>query len=371
MHREILLPAEGETLAGLLAAQELCFNTTSDRSIVFHARVDEQWAVRRGDVIGGYGVYHCGLHMLGRDVPMGGIAAVAVVPEARGQGIARGMMAAALDKLREQGRPIAGLYASTWSLYRQVGFEQAGTRVARKIRTDAIRAERSGLPVRRVSEAELRALVRPRHGNLVRSDGLWTRLLQPVTGKVHCYVVGDGEGWAVLWQEAPGPWYTWVVRDWGWSTPAAAHRLWGLLAEASTMATEAQWYGAPDDVMETLLVNRGARVTDVERWMIRIVDVPTALEARGWAADGEVVVDIEDDGMPDNAGAWTITVRDGQASVTRGGAAQARLHIRALASIYTGFHTAAQLQSVGRVEGDTRALDALFAAPAPWMADHF
>lgn len=371
MHRELLLPAEGDVLAGLLAAQELCFNSTPERSVVFHERVDEQWAVRRGEVVGGYGVYHCGLHLLGRDVPMGGIAAVAVVPEARGQGIARGMMAAALDKLREQGRPLAGLYASTWSLYRQVGFEQAGTRVARKSRTDAIRVERSALPVRRVSEAELRAVARPRHGNLVRSDGLWTRLLHPVTGKVHNFVVGDGEGWAVLWQEAPGPWYTWVVRDWGWSTPAAALRLWSLLAEASTMSTEVLWYGAPDDVMETLLINRGAHVTDVERWMIRIVDLPGALRARGWARDGEVDLDVDDAVLPDNAGPWRISVRGGEATVTRGGAARARLDIRGLASIYTGFHTAAQLASIGRFVGDPGPVDALFAAPAPWMADHF
>jgi hypothetical protein len=48
--------------------------------------------------------------------------------------------------------------------------------------------------------------------------------------------------------------------------------------------------------------------------------------------------------------------------------------VRGLAAIYSGFYSASQAEALGLVEGDAEAVaaaDAIFAGPAPWMADRF
>jgi len=57
-----------------------------------------------------------------------GIAGVAVAPEHRGGGNAKQMMRKAMIEAANEGWPLAGLYASTHTLYRGVGFEHAGHR---------------------------------------------------------------------------------------------------------------------------------------------------------------------------------------------------------------------------------------------------
>jgi GNAT superfamily N-acetyltransferase len=69
----------------------------------------------------------------GRTVGSLGIAAVAVAPEARGGGRARRMMEAVVREAAADGFPLLSLFASTQALYRQVGFEQAGSKFETRI----------------------------------------------------------------------------------------------------------------------------------------------------------------------------------------------------------------------------------------------
>ena len=135
MHREPILPlttADAEASVDLMMT---AFNAPRDRCVLAGTRLDDQWVVQRnGRVVAAYGVYRCGLRVCGRDVPLGAVAGVAVAPEARGSGIASGMMASSLDALRLAGVPLAALYASTFALYRKVGYEQAGSRFERHSR---------------------------------------------------------------------------------------------------------------------------------------------------------------------------------------------------------------------------------------------
>lgn len=116
-----------------------------------------------------------------------------------------------------------------------------------------------------------------------------------------------------------------------------------------------------------------ASVVKSERTLLRIVDLPGAVAARGWAVDGVATVAVTDDVVPDNAGTWRIVVEGGVGRAERwGGVAASALDIRTFAPLYSGFHSAADLALLGRVDGETRPLDRLFATgAAPWMADAF
>ena len=380
MHREPILPlttADAEASVDLMMT---AFNAPRDRCVLAGTRLDDQWVVQRnGRVVAAYGVYRCGLRVCGRDVPLGAVAGVAVAPEARGSGIASGMMASSLDALRLAGVPLAALYASTFALYRKVGYEQAGSRFERRTRAADIRISEHTLPIRAATDAELRTIATAGHGHIVRSEGLWARLLRPAAGRTQSYIVGEGEGWAVLWQDEPGMHFEWKVRDWGATTPGAARRLWTLLADASTMSDAVSWPGPPNDPMETLLPEPHVSVVNEERTMLRIVDLPAAMCARGWSADGEALLEITDEVLPSNAGCWHLRVRDGVGEIELSPVPSeqaVRMDIRGLAALYSGFHTAEELAGIGMLQGPAQggksaSLDALFKAPRPWMSDKF
>jgi predicted acetyltransferase len=110
--------------------------------------------------------------------------------------------------------------------------------------------------------------------------------------------------------------------------------------------------------------------------MLRIVDVKKCLEARGYSGSGraEVHLDIRDETIPANAGPWIVTVEGGRAIVERGGRGDLRLSIRALAPLFSGYLSAAQLAQLGRIEGSSAAIAAaagVFPAGTPWLSDMY
>jgi predicted acetyltransferase len=111
-------------------------------------------------------------------------------------------------------------------------------------------------------------------------------------------------------------------------------------------------------------------------WMVRVLDVAAALEARGWPAGaaGTLHLEVEDDLFPENGGRFVLEVSDGVARVRRGGEGRMRLHVRALAPLYTGFYRAEGLRAAGALEADDASVQTamqLFSGPQPSMRDMF
>jgi predicted acetyltransferase len=106
---------------------------------------------------------------------------------------------------------------------------------------------------------------------------------------------------------------------------------------------------------------------------VRLVDVGVALSARSYAADSEVVLDVGDALMRDNAGRWRLT-RDGAERTNAD--ADVRLDVTGLGSVYLGGFTFAQLARASRLDelrpGGIERADALFAtAVEPWCPEIF
>ena len=99
---------------------------------------------------------------------------------------------------------------------------------------------------------------------------------------------------------------------------------------------------------------------------LRIVDVAAALSARGYAADGTIVLDITDEFMAEVAGRWRLTVSGGRGSAeATTDPADVQLEIQDLAAVYMGGFSFASLGRAGRtvqLTPDAHAkADALFA----------
>lgn len=373
MHIHPLEPSDWDAFGPLLSH---CFGIPIAAWDLYRRRIgDENFrgAWIDGGLAGGLGVYPIAQWFGGRSVPTGGVAVVGVAPEHRADGVAAALVTASLRELRDRGVPLATLYASTQHVYRSVGFEQAGNQVRYSVPLASIGKQDRALRAVRVEGWEpLAALRRPRHGFLDRRHMLWERIVAPYDVTTHAYAFGD-EGYLVYSQERAGDAHARLfVRDWCAHTPAAARRLWSFLADHRSLASEVRWNGPAVEPMLALLPEATWKVERHERWLMRIVDVPAALRARGWPADGEVHLEVRDAVLPDNEGRWILRVEAGEAEVTRGGRGDVRLDVRGLAPLYSGLFDAAALRDLGWLEAaDVGPVTRLFASPEPWMADMF
>ncbi|MCI0342724.1 MAG: GNAT family N-acetyltransferase [Planctomycetales bacterium] len=368
------------------------------QSLGFDSKLLEPWLARQervsfrlarlgGRVAGGLLILRGGQWFGGRSVPFAGIAAVATAPDLRGKGVASRLLRTTLEELRAGKVPLSGLYPSTHVVYRRLGYEVAGVRVTWKLPTSAIDAQETGLalrPFEAKDEEAIRDLYRERAsrgaGQLDRTLPHWKRILDPLGVTRYAYVIereGKAEAYVFFTQEPTrANHYELVVRDMVAATPQAVRRLLAFFAGHRSMADSVSWIGGPGDPFFALLPNPSHRVDQLRHWMLRLVDVPAALEGRGYAPDvsASLALHVRDENFPWNEGKFTLRVEGGRGEVRPGGDGDLKVTVRGLAPLYTGHLTAEELVATGLVSGEGEALAAasrLFRGPAPWMSDAF
>jgi predicted acetyltransferase len=339
-----------------------------------------------GAVAGACAVIDMGQWFGGRSVPLAGVNAVGVFPQHRGHGVASAMMRWIVEDVRARGLPLSGLYPATQPVYRRVGYEQAGTWTEYAIPMELLSGGDRELEVTPTGMDELE-LLRPVYeascrrepGKLDRNRWAWQRILDPIHGPSYAYKVGQGDsvqGYVSYRHrkrhDRHG--FNLSIIEMVANTDAARRRMWSLLHDHRSMASTVFVNGPPTCVELMWSAEQGAEVSKSMRWMIRIEDVASALDARGYSphVSARVTIAVSDQVLPDNAGVYGLTLEGGAMTVTRGGDPEIELDVRALASLYSGYASAEQLAAAGLVRGDARSLaaaTAIFAGPAPWLPE--
>ncbi|MHB8577982.1 MAG: GNAT family N-acetyltransferase [Dehalococcoidia bacterium] len=338
----------------------------------------------------------------GRDIGCGGVTDVATLPSHRRQGLLRELMTRSFAKMRDDGQPVAMLWASMAAIYQRFGYGVAYTTLSYDVdprhlrfvddllvagRTRLVEAskavplieqaysrftDRRTLMLRRTAENWKWALERN-----------WQPAVTPwlvVTYEEHDEVLG----YAVYGVESrrmddtPGPNQRLHITDFVWLTPAAHRAIVRHLA-GYDLAYSLSFIRLPidDPLLYAAQEPRLLRARASDGTLVRIVDLPAALEARGYDADGRVSFSLADDLCPWNAGTWMLTVDGGRGIVTRSESdAAICLTPRALAVLASGRLSATSLATMGQLSAaDPRVLrtaDALFAtASAPLCIDMF
>jgi predicted acetyltransferase len=345
-----------------------------------------------GQVVAGLGLVRTGQWFGGLSVPMVGISIVGVAPEHRGTGVGAAMMRSTLEELRAEGMPLSALYPATSPFYRRAGYERAGVRInyelplaaidVRDLASDLVPAGPEDYPrFRRAYEAQARRSA----GNLDRPDWMWHHKLEPQDQQPQPFrylVMRDGqvEGYVIYRAGVrPDPLR---VLDVCALTPSAGRRILTLFAGYRTMVEHVTWNGGPLDPLVYLLnepmaaLKAHVKIVRSLEWMLRILDVARALEARGYPAglDTTLHFDLRDDLLPANRGRFTLHVSGGRGEVRPGGEGRIQLDARDLAAIYTGFMSPFELMALSPIEGpeaDLALTASLFAGPRPWISDMF
>jgi predicted N-acetyltransferase YhbS len=351
----------------------------------------------------------------GRAVPSAGVASVKVGPEHRGQGIGRRLMTAVLDLIAGRGYPVSPLYPATMPLYRSLGWELAGGRSEATVPARSLQSlmpADPGVPaaplgvaallpdVRRAGPGDAAAVseIIGRAHEAARDCGPITwdvRRTERWLAREDAYAYLTDDGFAAYHWDAGGH-ELFVERVHGVSAEAV-RALWSVIASHGSIARTVRALIAPADPLCWLTRERDLTVTRRTMWMLRVVDAPAAIEARGFPPGVSVTVPlvIDDHSRPSNSGRWELTVTEGKGILIPNGAgllgtpasfapqagqparpatrAALTLGARGLAALYAGTPVRtlrlAGLASGGTQETDA-SLDAAFAA-TPYMVDDF
>jgi predicted acetyltransferase len=288
---------------------------------------------------------------------------------------------------------ISGLYPAQTELYRGTGFEVAGVYTYRTFPTRSLHHLRPSGAVRvRTGTTDdvpaikdcYRRFAPTQNGWLDRPDVWWENILpaEKIGTEQFLYVV-DGPDGAIdgyvryRHAKADPHGYTIQVAELCTEQPDVALAVWRMLGTSSTQAELVRASGPPEHPLLLLLPDQDLKTTDEIRWMLRVIDAPAAIDARGFPPAVSMTVDLEiaDRQCDWNAGRWQLMVEDGNGTLTKGGDGDVQLTINALSTLYSGYASATVLRQTGLVAGgDARTdadLTAAFAGPTPTIADFY
>lgn len=309
-------------------------------------------------------------------VPMGGLASVAVSPYARGRGIASALLDTALAAMRESGQCVSTLFPSVAPLYRSRGWEQVGVLQWLDLRIDRLlRFGDTRIDLRPATEDDLPGMLAAYGEVAVGIDGMLDRrtngfharqlLGGPIKdvaldarGRVRGYLAGERAHNDVL-----------VINE---LVATDAITTAGLLGAIGS------WAGQLEQVAVRVLDMTTCRQllplpmryqARFQPWMLRVVDFPAAVAARGWPTAAllrpfTVDLEIVDEHAPWHAGRHRLVVDEDGVRCEAGGSGAVRLSGQALGPWYAGSANTAALRRLGLLEGDrTQAalLDALYS----------
>lgn len=385
-------PAGESDASAIAAILSSAFGNQPDQSREWVGKLDlSDFRIVRagGEVVGALLLVPMGQYWGGRAAPMTGIAAVGVAPHRRGEGVALHLMRGAVRELAERGVPISGLYPATQHLYRRAGYEQAGTRFTVTLPAARIGVRSAGaLKSVRLGDADTEevkacyARFASRHdGYLDRGPYVWSRIRETREGTAGGFGFRDRSGalrgYVYLTQpKKPSGKYDLRVWDMAGDSAEAMREVLAFLADHRSMADDAIWFTGPHDPFLALLDEQPFTMALHFYWMLRILDVKRALEARGYppGVRAELHLEVDDDLLESNRGRFTVQVEGGRASVKPGGRGEVRLGVRALAPLYSGLRSAWELRTLGVLEGPDEALAAaagVFAGAAPATPDMY
>jgi predicted acetyltransferase len=356
-------------------------------------------AFEDGEVVGSGGVFPFETGVPGGLIRAAGVTLVGVLPTHRRRGIFGDLMRAQLADIHERGEAMAYLWASEDALYGRFGYGVASFSGSIDLTRDRIAFAGGFEPTGRVrflepDEAvdtfyEIQRAASGRYpGMFVRTKEWWRnrRLADPEWARegggeqVRALLELDGKPAAYALyrmhfsaERGIPNGFTNVIEAVG-ESPEATREIWRFLLDIDWMArVKADLLPRDHELFLLLREPRRLQFDLRDGLWVRVVDVDGALNARTFKRGEPVVLAVQDELCPWNAGRWLVTP-DGVERTD----AEAELTVPAtsLGSAYLGGFSFGELARAGRVEeladGALDRADALFRADRyPWCPEIF
>lgn len=227
-------------------------------------------------------------YLRGRVVSSAGIAAVATLPEFRGDGVGQQMMDRSMAWCREKGYVISSLYGFREPFYRKSGFESCGWRWRISCPRDQMASGKGDLAVHEVNANDFVRLDRCYQefvsrfsGSCQRSEAHWSRRLGRSPAQI--YAVGDPvEGY--LWCNPHGFWNDLEIGEIAWSTPRGYQNLLRLMRNLAINKERVIWCEPPESPYLSAHLDGGVEVARHRPTMFAVLDPVKAIgEDADWS----------------------------------------------------------------------------------------
>jgi predicted acetyltransferase len=316
---------------------------------------------------------------LAEPVPLCAVANVAVVPTDTRRGVTSVLMGMVLDQAVERGEAVAALMASEATIYGRFGFG-VGTRSVSVRLPSHLGAMRTpstaGGSVRLVPAGDERKAVlapwwdtfrRTVPGELDRSGAWWDVVFDPkerwIGGGTQFVAVHEPDGGGPVdghcrYALKHGPEGSFAdgtikVSDMAAADPEVEIALWEFLFGVD-LVSSVQCLRRPDhDLLAWRLADSRALATTgiVDSLWVRLLDVPVAMEARGYGGEGSLVLEVDDPFQPASGGRFQLDTGVGGATCKRTDAEpDLVLGVDALSALWLGGFWPSALAAAGRIE---------------------
>jgi predicted acetyltransferase len=313
----------------------------------------------------------------------------------------RGMMRGHLDEVASQGEPIAALWASDSAIYGRFGFGQASVHYDITVKRDHVDFHESApepASVRGIDSDEAEKLFIPFYDEMrTTTPGFYARplvwwehraLADPEARRAgataYRFGVVDAPGGIAGyvqyrmksdWDDSHGAGKV-IVKDLFATTPESWAGLWSYTLNHDLVSEIiAPRRSVEDPLFDLLAGTRRAKAQRFDNLWVRIMDVPSALEARSYSAPVDVVFEVHDP-MGDTNGRYRLVATpEGASCSPTDAAASIILAAEDLGAIYLGRSRLREMSRSGRVQGDPGSLAAADVAfrwdPQPWCPEVF
>lgn len=333
----------------------------------------------------------------GRSLSVPGITAVGVLPSHRRRGINTRLMGTLLDQAAERHEPLAYLWASESPIYGRFGYGMASFCTELEVspdRSSFVAGTDTGGGIRVLPRDEALPLMRPvydrvavtRPGMIAVDERWWEWLFhepkrdedEPLFFAVHQGAAGLPDGYAVYKVK-----HEWVhgftrselkLQHLIAESPRATAALWRFVLDVDLIATVKAWDRPADEELQWLAGEpRRMHFMVSDGLWVRVIDVAASLAGRGYAADGRLVIEIDDAFRPQTSGRYELVVESGGATCARTDDDPAlSCSVQALGAAYLGGSSFRQLERAQQVRelepGALARADAMFASdPSPWF----
>ena len=345
-----------------------------------------------GHYVASAGAYEFDLSLPGGSrIDCAGVSAVTVRTDHRRRGLLRAMMTQLHRDAAEHADPVAALWATEAPIYGRFGYGAAVPGTHFSIRQSQLRGLAGGdaSRVRELARDDYLAAgpavheqVRDgRPGMLARSASWWLAGTEDeeAAEKRPLRYAAVGDRGVVRFMVHEGTWdhdvpaATVTVKDLLAVDAEAEADLWAYVASIDLVTTVEAEVRPVDDPLPWRILDRvQLRRRAAPPLFVRLLDVPTALEARSYDATDRLVLEVHDDQHADNDRRWSLEAGPEGAEVTpTDDAADVELSVTDLASLWLGGYSPLTLEAAGRIDiashDRARRLHRIFATDrAPW-----
>ncbi len=280
----------------------------------------------------------------GKIISCGEAHMVGTLPEARGTGAVRAMMARLLREYRSRGDLFATLIPFSFAFYRKFGFESASTLLKQKAAIDQFASFRQEFASRQIASQEdvdsarklYEAFALRYSLAVMRPDADWTyrgngefgeRDWEHADKQPYSYLFTDAQG-------APRAYFTFVfvpgpegpftgamaITDLVFDGPEALRSVFGFFHAMRAKITHVEMETPTDLDLSLLLPECGKVERRLEGYMMaRALNAREVLSALRYGdVSGSFSVHVEDGFLPENTGSYAVDVESGKAvSVTQ------------------------------------------------------